>query len=63
MTVIKHHWQIPRSDKRERCGECFVIFKKFQPRHKRPGKDLGYRFPNLCMRCYKKIEDPNEGLL
>lgn len=47
-------WQIPRGDKRDRCGKCLVVFKEYKKQTKFPCSDLkGYRFPKLCGRCYQ----------
>lgn len=43
-------WEIPRSDKRNRCGICLKPFKKGQFRYINK-KINGYRFNRACIKC------------
>lgn len=47
-----NYWDIPRSDKRNRCAnpECLKVIKKGQMSFYTK-KYLGYRFTNLCHGC------------
>lgn len=52
----KHAWEVPRSDKRERCGECFVPFAPDEARLPIKGRGgMLRRFPKVCRRCYDKL--------
>lgn len=45
-------WQVPRSDKRDRCGKCFKILH-FKDNRFRDKRLLNYRFPTVCTSCRK----------
>lgn len=53
MKKIHFTWEIPRSDKRDRCALCFNPFKPLQAKIK-IAKSGAMRFPNLCKPCYGK---------
>ena len=45
-------WEIKRSDKRDRCGECLLPFGKVKRSVKFPSnKHKGCRFPKVCYGC------------
>ena len=44
-------WNIPRSDTRDRCGDCLKPFKKKDIKHKRYKNYL--RFPRICEVCFQ----------
>jgi len=47
---MKKIWEIPRSDKKDRCGKCLITYRKGQFRYKR--KELkGYRYEAVCAKC------------
>lgn len=53
MKQILHAWQVPRSDKRDRCAKCLRPFKVKQIRHKIKGLSASTsRFPNECHACH-----------
>ncbi len=50
-------WNIPRSDQRDRCGECLLLFGKKKRNVKFScKKHKGYRFPKVCYGCKLLLE-------
>ena len=47
---MKHIWDIPYSDKRERCAKCLRAFKKGEPGRK-SGLSTMMRFTKICGLC------------
>lgn len=45
---MKKIWQIPYSDKRDRCASCLVVLRKLKFKSKEYN---GYRFTNVCEKC------------
>ena len=46
-------WQIPRSDRKERCNKCLEVIKRGQFKIKVAS---GLRFNYVCYKCYKENE-------
>lgn len=45
-------WEIPRSDKRDRCGTCLKVFHRSNIRFREGNPDV-LRFPDVCLGCKK----------
>lgn len=44
------YWDIPRSDKRERCAKCLRVFKR-EERKIKSKEHSGYRFDRVGLCC------------
>lgn len=51
-------WDIPRSDKRDRCGICLHVLKRTK-RSWRTKERQGYRFPKVGVCCRKIVLQKN----
>jgi len=46
------YWDIPREDKRERCGKCLRLFEFKDTKFRSQELERGlYRFTKVCGKC------------
>lgn len=50
-----NYWDIPRSDKKQRCPQCLEVIRKGQFSHYTK-KYLGYRWTRICEKCFTLIK-------
>ena len=64
MTKYNNEWEVPRTDKKNRCGICFsTLYITPKTAHRRKGNTTQLRFPFMCESCAtakKKTEHARE---